>query len=430
MTTPQLLWPPPIDDHLSKQGNGNEETERVDLLGLIPPNSFDDYSVPNREQKVAGVTLRADRVIMDRERYPDCDRSTQHKLSDDIQASCREQGYCISVKEWADKNQHRGTLRLRLRCRSSACRFQFQLNWDSKVGFWYISRRRCGTFVHTCKPLTGDDTVTATQEGNKRRLSDGKGSGSKRARFNPEDASSNGSSSNNNNNAATGNSEGNKKNSAGRTHGKSAKAGSNKTAGTKKNSQATGSNALQQALDSARSLLDLSRTPSSGGSDSVSDNKETSSAAPRAKDQAPIVVPQAQPSYMATMRLGDRVFLQSLNAAPIRSDHQLSLLSGASFAPAMGLSHQQKLAILRQHQQDLGATPPLTLSDPLLGRVDLRNNAAAARLAGFPPGFKAAMQQRCMTYPPQGQHAQALLQMDPRLLSTGLFMNHGGVVNL
>ena len=91
--------------------------------------------------------------IFDKERYPDCDRATQHKLADDIQAACREQGHCISVKEWADKNQHRGTLRLRLRCRSSQCRFQFQLNWDSRAEWWFISRRRCGTFVHTCQPV-------------------------------------------------------------------------------------------------------------------------------------------------------------------------------------------------------------------------------------------------------------------------------------
>ena len=130
-----LLWPPPtcLDKY---------DGQRVDLLALIPPNRFDELNLPNREQQVAGLTLRADRVIMDRERYSDYERMTQHKLSDDIQASCREQGHVISVKEWADKNQHRGTLRLRLRCRSSACRFQFQLNWDSKAGFWYISRRR------------------------------------------------------------------------------------------------------------------------------------------------------------------------------------------------------------------------------------------------------------------------------------------------
>lgn len=391
MTTPQLLWPPPLEDTLAKANA--EQTERVDLLGLIPPNRFDDYSVPNREQEVAGVILRADRVIMDRVTYPDCDRSTQHKLSDHIQASCREQGYCISVKEWADKNQHRGTLRLRLRCRSSACRFQFQLNWDSKAGFWYISRRRCGTFVHTCKPVKGDESLTPTQEGNKRKLQDGKGSGSKRARLSPE-----GSPSGSNANNKTGGSDG--KNTSAGSNGRTAKAETNGAA-VNGNSQENNSKALEQALDSARSLLDLSRAPSGG---SVSGDQEGSSpTSPTSQATSPM---SQAPSYMP-LQLGDRVFFQNINPA------QLSLLSGAE----RNLSAHQKLSLLQDH--DLGANGNL-----------MGHNAV---LSGFSPDLKASMQQRCMAYPKslsQGQSAQALLQqVDPRLLHNGFMMN-GGVVKL
>lgn len=366
MTSTLLLWPPPTCEN-------KYDGQRVDLLGLIPPNRFDDFSVPNREHQIAGVTLRADRVIMDRERYPDCERSTQHKLSDDIQASCREQGHCISVKEWADKNQHRGTLRLRLRCRSSACRFQFQLNWDSKASVWYISRRRCGTFVHTCQPVKGAQSSTSSNFSNKRRLHESKGSSNKRARCNGEGVTTNTSTTSTN--------------TINRTE-------TNNTSSSTSQAQAAPEPAALDALDSARSLLDLSRAPSSPKPVSPT-NEENEKPAKNS--------PQTSPSSSATpdftpVRLGDRLFLQPMPESTAVRPNDLSMLAAA----------QQKLALLR-------------------------GNGLASSLDNLPPAVKAALQQRCIAFPALSSSAaggQNLLQTDPRLLHTGLLLNGGSFASL
>mmetsp|Transcript_2871 Transcript_2871/g.5578 ORF Transcript_2871/g.5578 Transcript_2871/m.5578 type:complete len:342 (-) Transcript_2871:198-1223(-) len=294
MSTTLILWPPPTVA-------GFDKDQRVDLLELVPPNRFDDFSLPNREQQIAGVTLRADRVIMDRERYPDCERATQHKLSDDIQASCREQGHCMSVKEWADKNQHRGTLRLRLRCRSSACRFQFQLNWDSKAQFWYISRRRCGTFVHTCVPQSCQPVkkTVAADVNAKRHLNDSSSS-NKRARTSPSTTNSSTAVINN----------------------------TTKTNETTTKTQGPETTVLD-ALDSARSLLDLSRAPSSPGPASPT-NVESQTPPPQA---TPTVTAPVSPDF-APVRLGNRFFLQPTP----------TMIPGGQ---QQGLTAQQKLALLR-----------------------------------------------------------------------------------
>lgn len=302
-----LLWPPPTLNY-----NG----ERVDLLALIPPNKFDDFSLPNREQHIAGLTLRGDRIIMDGQRYPDCERDTQHKLSDDIQASCREQGHCISVKEWADKNQHRGTLRLRLRCRHAACRFQFQLNWDSKLEVWYISRRRCGTFVHTCHE------VLAAENSQKRKLGEtGSSQDRKKARIIQE-----------------------------------ALYGTTATTAAIPKPTSTGSQEASRldALESARCLLDLSRTPSSpgpGGRDSPVSNGENqkpkspslASATPAAVT-ATTVLPGPRPLPASDLLALDR-YLLGMNPRGISTTATAALphLSVARLAAS-----QQKLALLRQ----------------------------------------------------------------------------------
>ena len=373
MTSPSssstLLWPPPTCEE-------KYDGQRVDLLALIPPNCFDDLNLPNREQQVAGLTLRADRVIMDRHRYPDCERMTQHKLSDDIQASCREQGHVISVKEWADKNQHRGTLRLRLRCRSSACRFQFQLNWDSKSGFWYISRRRCGTFVHTCQPLQGGGNAQTSAAANKRRLTDNKGASNKRAKIQPQQ-------------------EGTDKNTTERKPSSSSNADSG-------NKAQQPESAVLDALDSARSLLDLSRAPSSPVP--VSPTNEENQ---KPQEESPVSV---APASFAPVRLGDRLFIPQATSA------NLSTLLASTGPTAAALTAQQKLAIFRGQQQQQQQNANNNALASTLGRMD-----AAA--------FKAALvQQRCMALaPPPG--GQALLQ-DPRLIRTGLLLNGGAFANI
>lgn len=342
--------------------------QRVDLLALIPPNRLDDLNLPNREQQVAGLTLRADRVIMDRERYSDCERMTQHKLSDDIQASCREQGHVISVKEWADKNQHRGTLRLRLRCRSSACRFQFQLNWDSKAGFWYISRRRCGTFSHTCQPVQAGAAKVSKTAGKRWRLA-------------PEEQSKGPSS----NKRAKTIQEGNK----------------NKNTTSKQDQKPQGApeSAVLDALDSARSLLDLSRAPSSpippaSPSSDGENQKPTQKASPVPVVAAPNSMP---PDFV---RLGDRLFMPQVSAAAAGMRPAMPMLAPQQAALAM----QHKLALLRGHQA--------------------RMDAAAIR----------SLQRRCMALAPSPAAPQGATLLhhhqDPRLLRQGLLLNGGSFANI
>ena len=344
-----ILWPPPTVA-------GFDKDQRIDLLELVPPNRYDDFSLPNREQQIAGVTLRADRVIMDRERYPDCERATQHRLSDDIQASCREQGHCMSVKEWADKNQHRGTLRLRLRCRSSACRFQFQLNWDSKAGFWYISRRRCGTFVHTCVPQTcqpAKKTVSADVNA-KRRLTENTTSNKRVRTTSPPSTTGCTATIKNTTN----------------TNAASAK------------TQGPETTTVLDALDSARSLLDLSRAPSSPGPASPT-NEENQNPPTQA---APNTISAPVSPDFAPVRLGNRFFLQP-NATTV--------IPGEQEQPGC-FTTQQKLALLRN-------------SD---------SYSAAA--------LKAALvqhQQRCF---PGLMQAQDPSFQDPRVVHTGLLSFQGG----
>lgn len=314
-----LLWPPPTCTEVQQQ-------PRVDLLALIPPNQWDDANLPNREQHVADLILRPDRVIMDRVRYSDCERQTQHKLSDDIQASCREQGHLMSVKEWADKNQNRGTLRLRLRCRSQACRFQFQLNWDSKAEFWYISRRRCGNFEHTCRTVQG-----ASQVSGKRHLADSnknsnnKGPANKRAKL-PEGK--------------------HKKKNEFKQQQSSSTANKNKA-------QDEPVAAVFDALDSARSLLDLSKAPSSPepGSPTNEENQKP-------KEKASPVSVVSSPSQEALLQRlagGDRLFLP---LDLLSTQQKLALLNGTSSSPSQQMMEAALKAALQQRRMALAPTAP------------------------------------------------------------------------
>lgn len=329
-----LLWPPPTV-------SGFDQDQRVDLLGLVPPNRFDDLCGVDAHCLAGGVVLRADRVILPRERYPDAERATQHKLSDDLQAACREQGHVLSVKEWADKNQHRGTLRLRLRCRSSSCRFQFQLNWDSKAGFWYISRRRCGTFVHTCAPHkqhcqvvnSNKDKALTTAPGNKRRT--------------PETPKNNDGPSN----------------KRARVEATTSFQKNDNTDSKKKKPE------VLDALDSARSLLDLSRAPSSPRSTASEQNNNNNEEENKSSSQQEITAKQ--------------------EFVPMRSFY---LPHAASFTAP--LSAQEKLALYRNQalkvalQQQQQRCFPL-LQDPSAAAAafaDPRLHLSGAGLLNFQGG--------------------------------------------
>lgn len=49
-----MLWPPLAHKH---------DGERVDLLALLPPNSLDGGNHHREEPKIAGLTLRPDRIV-------------------------------------------------------------------------------------------------------------------------------------------------------------------------------------------------------------------------------------------------------------------------------------------------------------------------------------------------------------------------------
>jgi hypothetical protein len=427
-----ILWPPPDVQY---------DGERVDLLKLIPPNRFDDYSAPCSEHKVVpGVTIRADRVILESSRYPDCNRSTQRILSDDIQACCHEQGHTLSVKEWADQNQHRGTLRLRLRCRNSRCRFQFQLNWDSKNSVWYISRRRCGTFLHTCQQATSALTLAWSSplhpQTNKRFTTHACGGGAeKRPRLDPEVLGFS-----------------NKVHKGGCPEGPLGKGKKKKTQASRSHKKITRSPASvsnsgpeehkAQEINLALSLLDFSKSASlevgkkNEGIKAIASSPEgvassSASAQPPPLTTATTFAPSTLASFVP-IQIGDRIFLQPVNLAapaPNNTAVNLSLLTAgapnSASPPAAMLTTHQKLALLRGHH--IGNAPAsLSLTDP---RFDLhRNRGTVLGLHMAPSGVNAAA---LLGYPTlhttQVPTSQNLLQVDPRLLHSGLVLN-GGVV--
>lgn len=433
-----ILWPPPDVQY---------DGERVDLLKLIPPNCFDDLSAPSAEhQVVAGVTILADRVILESSRYPDCSRSTQRILSDDIQACCREQGHTLSVKEWADQNQHRGTLRLRLRCRSSMCRFQFQLNWDSKNSGWYISRRRCGTFLHTCQQVRPTTLLPILSsplhaQTNKRFTTQVRGgSAEKRPRLDPEVLGFS-----------------NKMHTGRRPedpHGKGKKKKTHASRSLKKSTRSPASVSNRgpaehktQEINLALSLLDFSKSASL----EVGRKNEGILAAAAAPEGVASHSALAQPPPMAAsstfttsalasfvpIQIGDHIFLQPVNLAvpvPNNSAVNLSLLAAARAPntapppPAAMLTTQQKLALLRGHHMGSASTS-LSLTDPIF---DLHRNAGGASLGlGHMAAASGVNAAALLGYPTlhttQVPTSQNLLQVDPRLLHAGLVLN-GGVV--
>jgi hypothetical protein len=174
----RMMWPPASimpaqcgNHHAEQHPVLIKKTTRVNLCDFSKPKiaTTNDSNEGDSEQErdlyfeQGGLKILPDKIIFDKTIYTDHSRDTQKLLALHLQLSCQEQQQqqqqqgCvhyryppISVKEWANSSQQRDTLRLRLRCRNAKCSFQFQINWDCRAEHWYISRRRCGNFEHSC----------------------------------------------------------------------------------------------------------------------------------------------------------------------------------------------------------------------------------------------------------------------------------------
>ena len=144
-----LYWPP---KHLL--ASTATDNDRVDLLTYLDAEVYNTRgSYPLKLPY--GITVLRDRVVLEMERFNSPSRDHQTALASQFQASFAEQGFAVVVKEWANTSQKRSILRVRLKCRFAGCKFHFQINWDSNMGYWFISRRRCGIFQHSCRAKEG-----------------------------------------------------------------------------------------------------------------------------------------------------------------------------------------------------------------------------------------------------------------------------------
>jgi len=148
-----LYWPP---KHLLPPTA--KESDRIDLLAYLDAEVYNTRgSYPLKLPY--GVTVLRDRVVLEMERFSSPSRDHQTALATQFQASFAEQGFAVVVKEWANPTQKRSILRVRLKCRFAGCKFHFQINWDQNMGYWFISRRRCGIFQHSCRSQEGPTPV-------------------------------------------------------------------------------------------------------------------------------------------------------------------------------------------------------------------------------------------------------------------------------
>mmetsp|Transcript_19479 Transcript_19479/g.41981 ORF Transcript_19479/g.41981 Transcript_19479/m.41981 type:complete len:420 (+) Transcript_19479:181-1440(+) len=149
-----LFWPP---KHLLPPTA--KESDRIDLLAYLDAEVYNTRgSYPLKLPY--GVTVLRDRVVLEMERFSSPSRDHQTALATQFQASFAEQGFAVVVKEWANPTQKRSILRVRLKCRFAGCKFHFQINWDQNMGYWFISRRRCGIFQHSCRTHDGPAPVS------------------------------------------------------------------------------------------------------------------------------------------------------------------------------------------------------------------------------------------------------------------------------
>ena len=144
-----LFWPP---KHLLP--STASETDRIDLLTYLDAEVYNTRGTYPLKLPY-GVTILRDRVVLEQERFSSPSRDHQTALASQFQASFAEQGFAVVVKEWANPTQKRSILRVRLKCRFAGCKFHFQINWDQNMGYWFISRRRCGIFQHSCRAHEG-----------------------------------------------------------------------------------------------------------------------------------------------------------------------------------------------------------------------------------------------------------------------------------
>jgi len=155
MTTPSsphnevLLWPKLSDQE--KQASTFETRQELDLFRVInAPGKDEQASV----QGPGPVEIFPSKLVFDSTTlYKDSSKATQEIIVEDLKR-CYERtsgGRELAVKEWANENQNRGILRLRLRCKKAQCKLQFQVNWDREQMHWFISRQ-CENLYHTCPP--------------------------------------------------------------------------------------------------------------------------------------------------------------------------------------------------------------------------------------------------------------------------------------
>ena len=148
-----LLWPPPPFDetqqcYLDDQAN-LEAANMLDLFTYMHVPGNDNDAIV---QAPGGIEIQPSKLVFDAVKfYPACTKVVQQRIVKDLQQcySRTSAGRELAVKEWANENQNRGILRLRLRCKKAPCKLQFQVNWDTQQRHWFISRQ-CDNLYHTC----------------------------------------------------------------------------------------------------------------------------------------------------------------------------------------------------------------------------------------------------------------------------------------
>ena len=106
----KLLWPPPVISI--------KEGERVNVLSFIRKAKESDFDEEYELQGGLGVTR--EKIVFPSIRYPGLSRNVQKALFDDVQSSFQEQGFNVSIKEYAkveDKEESdRNTPRMQMHC--------------------------------------------------------------------------------------------------------------------------------------------------------------------------------------------------------------------------------------------------------------------------------------------------------------------------
>lgn len=151
-----LLWPPPpphsIEGLPIPPPPDDTDEDTIDLFAVInAPGCESDK--PLRVAK-GGLEIHPSKVVFDSDSlYSSSSRDVQKRIVLDLQRAYARTsgGRELAVKEWADENQNRGILRLRLRCKKAKCKLQFQVNWETTQNHWFITRQ-CENLVHTCPP--------------------------------------------------------------------------------------------------------------------------------------------------------------------------------------------------------------------------------------------------------------------------------------